>query len=160
YVGISFYLLNGQAQFEYLEGLKHGPYPKDMEYCSMAMFAHQLVYLSFNIVEVRRYRFKMKQQTASISKVKVVFLYQYNHFLWLLTFSTVALYIIVEKTIYVEYIHLPVVVVLIFFFILYYAFNEHAVFTLQEYEHHKKMVSLPVSENKTITNAAVQGDTN
>ena len=142
YVGVNFYLLDGQARFEYLEGLKHGPYPNDMEYCSLAMFIHQLVYLTFNLIEVRRYRLKMEQQTSDLSRVKVGYLYRFTLLLWLLTFITVALYIIVEETIYVEYINLPVVVVIIFLFILYYAFNENTVFTFKEYEQHKKMVSL------------------
>lgn len=149
YVGVSFYLLDGTAQFEYLEGLKHGPYPKDVEYCSTAIFIHQLVYLTFNLVEVRGYRLKMERQTANLSKVKVVYLYRFTILLWLLTLITVALYIIVDETIYVEYVNLPVVVVIIFLFILYYAFHEHTVFTLKQYEHHKEMVNLSMSEGKT-----------
>lgn len=149
YVGVSFYLLDGTARFEYLEGLKHGPYPNDMEYCSTAIFIHQLVYFTFNLVRVRKYRLKMERQTSSLSKVKVFFLYRFAILLWLLTLITVALYIIVDEIIYVEYINLPVVVIIIFLFILYYAFHEHAIFTLKEYEHHKEMVSLPFSEIAT-----------
>ena len=160
YVGISFYLLNDIAQFEYLQGLKHGPYPKNMEYCSLAMFVHQLVYLTFNLVEVRRYRLKMMQQTSNLSNVKVSYLYRFTILLWILTFITVVLYIVVEETIYVEYINLPVVVVVIFLFILYYAFHEHTVFTFEEYEHHKEMIYLPISESKiTISNISVNDNT-
>src|SRR5690606_4220519 len=57
--------------------------------------------------------------------------------------------VIVDEIIYVEYVNLPVVVVIIFLFILYYAFHEHAVFTQKQYEHHKEMVNLSMSESKT-----------
>lgn len=149
YIAVNFYLLEAQARYVYLEDMKHGPYPKALEYYSTLVFIHQLVYFTFNLIEIRRYRLRMEQQTSDLEQVKVGYLYRFTLLLWLLTFITVILYIIVEETRYVEYLNLPIVLDVVFLFILYYAFNKGAIFTVNEYHHHLELATiLPVSSEK------------
>lgn len=142
YIAVNFYLLDALARYDYLEGMKHGPYPKALEYYSTVVFVHQLVYFTFNIIEIRRYRLRMEQQTSDLEQVKVGYLYRFTLLLWLLTLITIILYVIIDETRYVEYLNLPIVLDIVFLFILYYAFNEGAIFNVNEYQHHLELAAI------------------
>ncbi len=139
YIWIQFALKTPVAQHAYIHGVMNGPYPADMLVYSGLFFLHQLFYFSLNAKEVRQYRKEMIQSVSSLSSVKITYLIRFTGMLWVLTFATIILYLTAETT-YVEYVHLPLVMTGIFLFILYYAFNQHVVFTRAEYHHHLKQL--------------------
>ncbi|MCO6497866.1 MAG: helix-turn-helix transcriptional regulator [Chitinophagaceae bacterium] len=139
YMAISFAMMDSAAQQTYMTSVLEGPYPDDMVAYSAVLFSHQLLYFSFNAIQVFRYRKKMMQQVSDLPSVKADYLIRYVILLWVLTLITVILYITIDTTI-VEYIFLPLVLVTIFLFILYYAFNENAVFSVEEFAEHLQKV--------------------
>lgn len=147
---VNFMWLSPEGKSAYLEGLMQGPYPTDMVVYAAVLFTHQLLYVTSNAVHVRNYQRQIKATMSDIDQVKIKYLYRFVGLLWVLTFITVVLYLTINA-VYVEYIALPVVMVIILFFVLYYAINEHAIFTFQEYEAHLQKIDIsiriePISE--------------
>lgn len=128
-----FIMLDAHSQEEYLTGVINGPYPDDMLLYSNVLFIHQLLYLTSCFLHVRKYRKEMMDQVSDLTATKVSYLYGFVVLLWILTLTTVTAYLTID-TIIVEYIVLPVVLLVIFVFILYYAFSENAVFSTSEYK--------------------------
>lgn len=153
YIAVRFAMMHDSWQENYLQGIQKGPYPADMLIYSVIFFLHQLLYFSLNAIEVRQYRNEMAEQVSSLTAVKTTYLSRFVSLLWLLTLLTVILYGTIN-TIYVEYIFLPIVMVTIVFFMVYHAFNQHAVFTLQEYSRYLENVPLannePYRKKKTV----------
>ncbi len=145
YITIQFLFMNAGDRSAYMTGVMKGPYPADMIIYSAILFTHQLIYLTANIFQVLRYRKNMMGQYSNLSPAKLNYLFYFVILLWSLTFLTVILYATIE-TVYVEYIGLPVVMVTIFIFILYYAFNQNAVFNKEEYEHFLEVVRPAIKE--------------
>lgn len=150
-ISSNFYFLTPNEQLYYLHRVKSGPYPDDMELYSLLFFSHQLLYFSINVLQVRRFRVNSMQHLSSLHTSKVSYLYHFVILLWVLTFAAVFLYATID-TIYVEYVYLPLVLIVIFLFIVYHAFNHNAVFTESEFAKHLNKVVSPMSkETETCT---------
>lgn len=151
-LGVRFGFMDAAAQTAYLDGVKNGPYPEDMNVYSLFIFSHQLLYFTMNAVQVSRFKKEVKKIASNLKSAKVTYLSYFVVLLWILTLITVLLYGFADTiygpvgTIYVEYIYLPLVLVSIFIYIIYYAFNEHAIFSKQEYLEHLKTSVLQIEE--------------
>lgn len=141
-----FLVATPQEQTGFLHSLVNGEYPGDLIRYSLITLFHQLLYFSINVFQVRRYKMNSRDNYSNMSSGKIQYLVTFVNLLWILTFITFGTYLLLDTQI-VEYLILPIVLDIIFLFILYYAFNNHAIFSLEEYkEHIHKYGNLSISD--------------
>lgn len=144
FVALHFGGMATAEQRTYIQRVMEGPYPTDMLLYSGLFFFHQLLYFSLNVKEVWQYRRQMKRKVSSLTTTKITYLIRFIVLLWGLSFVTVVLYTTID-TVYVEYVFLPLVMTVVFLFMVYYAFNEHVIFTSNEYREHLEHISFSES---------------
>lgn len=165
-LAIRFGLMDQAAQTVYMDRVQNGPYPDDMNVYSLFVFSHQLLYFTMNALQVNRFKKEVKKIASNLETAKVTYLTNFVIILWILTLITVLLYGFADTiygdigTIYVEYIYLPLVLVTIFIYIIYYAFNEHAIFSKQEYLEHlsKSVPNIELQNSKLVNNVNAEID--
>lgn len=126
------------AQLAYLDSIKSGPYPMDMEIYSLLFFILQLVYFSFGAWEIRQYRNTLKNTLSDLESTKYTYLKYFISLFWGLTAMAIILYATID-TLWVEYLFLPIAISLTYVFILYCVFHFHAVFTTESFHSARKM---------------------
>lgn len=140
YLGIDYYFLDADLRVSYLESVLNGPYPDSMIIYSAFLFLHQLIYFTVSYLYLRKFEKESKNHLSSLEPTKLTYLYRFVGLLWGLTLVTVLLYLAIGDTTLVEYIYLPLVLIIINLFIIYYAFHSNSVFTSGEYQVHKENV--------------------
>ena len=145
WIMIHFAMRSPAEKTGYLNQVLNGPYPDDMAGYSSLIFIHQLIYFSFNAIDVYKFRKKSIETMSDLDSGKVSYLIQFVSILWILTFITIISYATVETPI-VEYVLLPLVLMTIFLFIVFTAFQNQAVFTHQQFTEHLLNVVHPESE--------------
>ena len=84
------------------------------------------------IVKANQYKKRLVTTVSNLEKTKLAFVYRFVALIIILTVATSTLYIILPQHM-VEYLYLPCLITLIYFFILYYTFTHHTIFTTESY---------------------------
>src|SRR5690606_34412917 len=117
----------------YLHGLLNEPYPEPMVIINSVFIILQQIYFTVTAIQVYRYRKFLSNRLSSYDKTKAVYITRFIELIWLLNIITVVLYATLPM-ITVEYIILPAVLTVIYFFIFYFSFHHHSVFTNASYQ--------------------------
>jgi AraC-like DNA-binding protein len=133
YFMIEFILMEDALQEAYLRGVQFEPYPVQMQIVNGIFILLQQIYFTVAAIEVYKYRRKIYNQLSSLSKTKIGYTTRFILLIWLLNLITIGLYITLP-TIQVEYIYLPIVLTVIYFFILFFAISFNSIFTTATYE--------------------------
>ena len=133
YFAIEFAGMPLSQQRDYMNGVMHEPYPLQMTIVNSIFIIMQQVYFTVSAMQVYRYRKTLPDIFSSYDKTKVTYVTKFISLIWILNFITIGLYISLPST-QVEYVYLPLVLTVIYFFILYYGFHYHSIFTHQSYE--------------------------
>ncbi len=99
-------------------------------------------------VKIKQYKKRLITTVSSLEKTKLIFITQFVILGIILTLATSVLYIILPQYM-VEYLYLPCLITLIYFFILFYTFRHHAIFTTETYVQFLKD-TLPASEEMMV----------
>ncbi len=83
-------------------------------------------------VKIVRYRKRLVTTVSNLEKTKLSFITKFIVLVGILTVITIVLYLALPQHL-VEYLYLPCLITLIYFFILYYSFRHHAIFTTETY---------------------------
>jgi AraC-like DNA-binding protein len=146
YLGIDFILKDSVEQNHYITSVLKGPYPLEMEIYSLLFFLLQLSYFTLGAKDIYNYQKNAKDVVSDIESTKYEYLKHFILLFWLLTAITIILYISID-IIYVEYVCLPLVILVIYVFILYYAFNHNAIFTYESfYNQLEKRVNFQIQD--------------
>ncbi len=130
--GIEYELMSKQEQLAYLQGLQQEPYPWQQNIINSIFIVLQQIYFTLSIVAIYRYKKRVYNTLSNLDKTKMAYIIRFIIFIWLLNLITIVLYILFPMTT-VEYIALPLVLTVIYFFIMYYAFQYHSIFTPESY---------------------------
>lgn len=130
---IEFVLMGKQEQHAYILGLMQEPYPWQMTLVNGLFILLQQVYFSLAAFRVYKYQKKLPHVFANYSHTRVKFVTRFIGLIWILNLITICLYATLPM-IEVEYIYLPIVLVAIYSFVLYFVFHHHSVFTEEAYE--------------------------
>jgi AraC-like DNA-binding protein len=135
--------LSATDQQVYLHGVMNEPYPIHMNITNGLFILLQQVYFTISLVYVSKYRKALPIVYSNYEKTKVSYITKFILLIWILNLSTIVLYATLP-TIQVEYIYLPVVLTIIYFFILYYSFHHHSIFTSESYQSfvHENKISI------------------
>jgi AraC-like DNA-binding protein len=153
-MAVDFLLSDDSSQFNYIEAVLNGPYPENMELYSFLFFILQLIYLSFGVLSIYKYKQNIQNNIADIELSKLKYLTNFIVLLWSLTFLTIVFYAVIP-IIYVEYIILPIIISIVNVFILYYAFHYNAVFSISQYKKHLQNAIL-INTDEEIENEKLQ----
>lgn len=127
-----FALLPDGMQHTYLQGVMHEPYPWQMDFTNTLFILLQQIYFTLAAIDIYRYRRSISEIYSNFEKTRVKFATIFIGLIWLLNLIATVSYLTLSMT-QVEYVILPLVVTIIYFFILYFSFTHNSVFTHQSY---------------------------
>ena len=144
YYGVEFYMMPAAEQRDYLDRLNsHKDYPYQLELTSNLFISLQLVYFSVATWHIYHFRKIAPYASSSYERINAAFVTRFMALLWILTVITVLLYATLP-ILQVEYLALPIVVALIFYFIIYYSFHYNSIFSPASYQ--KFLAEIPQAE--------------
>jgi len=133
YLSLEFYNMPTQGQEAYLDGVINEPYPQGMMVINGIFIIMQQVYFTLAAIQVIRFRKDIQNAFSNYEQTKVKFITIFIALIWLLNLITIGLYIALPAT-EVEYIYLPLVLTIIYCFILYFSFHYNSIFTSVSYK--------------------------
>lgn len=142
YFAVEFAFMLDNAQAVYLAGILREPYPLQMNIVNGLFIITQQVYFTMAAINIYKYRKQLSLTLSNYDKTRVTYITKFLFLIWILNFITITLYVTLP-TIQVEYIYLPSVLTIIYFFILYYSSYYHSIFTPESYESFRKNNSIP-----------------
>lgn len=150
--GISFpinYLLLPTSQRDgFIISLVNEPLPWQMTVINVFGMLTIWASLFASIVKIIRYKKRLVATVSNLEKTKLIFITRFVTLGFILTFATTVLYLILPQYL-VEYLYLPCLITLIYFFILYYSFRHHTIFTTETYGQFLQD-TLPASDDMVI----------
>lgn len=153
YFYIEFKLMLPQDQHHYLDGILNEPYPEQMNIINGLFMLLQLIYFSLSAIHIYKFNKKQKDFFSSETTTQIKFLKRFISLIWSLNFITIFAYFFLE-TVTVEYILLPLVLVFIYSFVLYYAFKHNSIFTVSSYkvfQYNHEALNTPLETPKPTT---------
>ncbi len=124
--------LSAEQKTNYLNLLKSEKYPITMTIYNLVFYGWQMVYLLVLYIEVKRYQVKAKDNLASLDGIKVAFAKQFVTLSAILNFTLIFLYLLLPTPV-VDYGTLPVVVTVIYIFIIIFLMRNNAIFSKSTY---------------------------
>ena len=134
FIAINFFSLDEENRKIYLQSIIDGVYPQDMEYYNTILFAHQLIYLTSSALLIKKLKKNALDAISNFSGTGIKYMQHFVIMCWILTLITVLLYLSPVETKYVEYIYLPIVLIIIFYFIIIYGLNHNFIFSENSYQ--------------------------
>ena len=139
---INFGLSSALDQSTFIEQLTSENYPISMTVYNVIFYVWQMAYISIIFFEIIKYQKLVNDNLASIDGIKITFIKQLISLLVILNFSLVIFYSLLPMPL-VDYGILPVIVTIIYIFIMYFTFKNNAIFNSETY-------SLLINENQNI----------
>lgn len=130
---IYYLLMDAPCKLEYLKSLtSNTKYPISMDIYNIAFYMWQMIYLIVLFIQTTKYQKTVKQNLSDISSVKLVFIKQFVSLLMILDISLVILYSVIPMTI-VDYGILPIIVSIIYSFIIFFSIKNNAILNPDSY---------------------------
>jgi AraC-like DNA-binding protein len=134
-IGLLFFfsVLTPDDQKNYISKLNSPDYPLEMLIYNLIFYIWQMVYFVILLWEISRYRQKVSSNLSDIYSVNVVFVRQFVQLLAVLNLLLVVFYIFFPMP-FVDYGLLPIVVTIIYAFIIYFSIQNNAIFDTQSFD--------------------------
>ena len=129
---IYFISLSSTEQTQYIHQLSTDQYPESMNVYNIVFYICQMIYLIVLFIEIRAYRVAVERHLSAIDSVKILFVWQFISLLATLNFLLVLFYILLPTSI-VDYGVLPVVMTLIYLFIIIFSIKNNVIFSHDSY---------------------------
>lgn len=130
---IYFITLSPLEKTQYIYQLNTAQYPASMNMYNIVFYICQMVYLLVLYVEMSKYREVVKSNLSTVDTVKILFVWQFVMLLVILNFLLVIFYMFLPANI-VDYGILPVVVTLIYLFVIAFSIKNNAVLSHNSYQ--------------------------
>jgi AraC-like DNA-binding protein len=158
FCAVRYYLLPTPLKVDYVNGIINEPYPEDMAIVNIAFAILQQIYFTMGAVQVYRYRKSLSNVFSSYEQTRVKFITVFISLIWLLNLLSIGFYATL-KTSTVEYVVLPLVLTVIYSFILYFSFHYNSIFTTQTYQTFQEASHLPDIVAKAAVTQSDDADT-
>ncbi len=129
---IHYLMLPIQQRPEFALSLLTEPLPWEMSVINAVGMLIILTSTAAAIIKANQYKKRLVNTVSNLKKTKLSFVYRFVALIFILTVATSILYIVLPQYL-VEYLYLPCLITLIYFFILYYTFTHHTIFTAESY---------------------------
>lgn len=130
---LQFFLLENEAQQDYLKGLKSGNYPNLPALYTISFYFWLVVYYIHALVSIIRYKVRVYNNLSNEDLSLLAYVRQFILIFGVLTSLLVALYISLPIPV-VDYFFLPVFVSVCYFFVLFKLIQHNALFTQARFE--------------------------
>lgn len=130
---VYFALQDESFKQSFITKLLSDDYPLLMTLYNIAFYVWQMAYLIVINKEIKAYKIKISNVLSHTEKIKVRFVRQFMQLLAILNLGLVLFYILLPMPI-VDYGILPIIVTVIYLFIIYYTIKNNAVFNTQSYQ--------------------------
>lgn len=137
YLAVDFYFYSPAIKQDYIFNLTQENYPESMVMYGVVMFILQLIYATICVVDIYKSKKTALKTISNTEKIKIKFLEILIFIIWIFTALVVVLYEVLPAN-YVEYVILPLVLLVINTFIFYYAFNFNVVFSESSFSNLKE----------------------
>lgn len=141
---VSYILLPVGQRSAFALSLLHDPLPWQMTVINIIGMLLIWVSVVVSAIKIRRYKLRLMATLSSMEKTRLSFISRFVTLIALLTLASTVLYLILPEYL-VEYLYLPCLITLIYFFILFYTFRDHAIFTTETYGQFRQD-TLPANE--------------
>ncbi|MBL7966659.1 MAG: helix-turn-helix transcriptional regulator [Prolixibacteraceae bacterium] len=132
YLTIGFYLLPPLEKTQYLSSLNTSSYPASMAIYTSLFYFWQMVYFSVVTYSAYKHGKFLSEHISNTDGAYIGYIKQFVGLLWILNLILVILYLSLP-TIKVDYLFLPVVVGIIYLFVLYIIYHHNSIFTQHSY---------------------------
>ncbi|NJB81533.1 helix-turn-helix domain-containing protein [Wenyingzhuangia aestuarii] len=132
YQFLEFFSLPENLKIQFLEGLKNEEFPMGQLVINLLFIIMQQVYFTIAAIRVFKFKNKIKDVFSTRSTLKVGFVQNFITLVWVLNIISLILYATIPMYL-VEYIVLPLVIICINFFIVYFAFEYRVIFNKDTY---------------------------
>ncbi len=129
---IYFISLSPTEQTQYIQQLSTDQYPVSMNVYNIVFYICQMIYLTVLFIEIRTYRAAVERHLSDIDSVKILFVWQFIGLMAILNFLLVIFYILLPTSI-VDYGVLPVVMTLIYLFVIIFSIKNNVIFSHDSY---------------------------
>jgi len=129
--------------------LFHDPLPWQMTVINLMGMLLIWISVAAAAVKIIQYKKRLVATVSNLEKTRLAFISRFVNLIGALTLISSVLYVILPQYL-VEYLYLPCLITLIYFFILFYTFRDHAIFTTETYGQFLQD-TLPANEIITIT---------
>lgn len=131
-LSVFFSLLSSEEKNNYIQSLNTSNYPLSMNTYNVFFYAWQMVYLFVINREINKYQISIEDNLSTIDSVKLRFAKQFMNLLAILNFGLVLFYIILPVPT-VDYGVLPIILTIIYLFIIYFTVKNKAIFSQNSY---------------------------
>ena len=129
---LTYLMLPVQERPGFTLSLLRDPLPWQMTIINIAGMLLIWISVAASAFKIIRYKKRVVATISNLEKTRLVFISLFVALVGFLTVASTALYLILPQHL-VEYLYLPCLITFIYFFILFYAFRHHAVFTTESY---------------------------
>ncbi|SDC66494.1 helix-turn-helix domain-containing protein [Niabella drilacis] len=130
---VTYLMLPVPARPGFAASLLQEPLPWQMTVINIVGMLLILASVAASAIKIARYKRRLFTTISNLEKTKLSFITKFVALGGILTLITSVLYLVLPQYL-VEYLYLPCLITLIYFFILYYSFRHHAIFTTETYE--------------------------
>jgi len=152
---VTYLMLPALERPGFAASLLREPLPWQMTIINIVGMPLILASVIASAIKIVRYKRRLVTTVSNLEKTKLSFITRFIRLGGILTVVTSVLYLVLPQHL-VEYLYLPCLITLIYFFILYYSVRHHAIFTAETYEQFLEDTR-PVMEAHT--EAAIKQDT-
>jgi AraC-like DNA-binding protein len=150
---VNFLLLPAQERPGFAMSLLIEPLPWQMTVINIFGMLTVLVSTAASAFKIKQYKKRLVTTLSSLEKTKLTFITRFVILGIVLTLATIVLYLILPQY-QVEYLYLPCLITTIYFFILFYTFRHHAIFTPETYGQFLQD-TMPASEDMMVKETAL-----
>lgn len=133
---------------EFVMSLLNEPLPWQMTVINIFGMLAIWVSLVASALKIKGYKKRLITTVSNLEKTKLTFITRFVMLVFILTLATTVLYLTLPQHL-VEYLYLPCLITLIYFFILFYTSRHQVIFTTETYGQFLKDI-LPASAEMTI----------
>jgi AraC-like DNA-binding protein len=141
---VTYLMLPVLERSDFAMSLLKEPLPWQMTVINIAGMLIILISTFASAIKIIQYKKRLIKTVSNLEKTKLIFITRFVILGFILTLATSALYLILPQYL-VEYLYLPCLITFIYFFILFYTFRHHTIFTAATYEQFLQD-TLPASE--------------
>lgn len=129
---VTYLVLPVPERHRFAASLLQEPLPWQMTVINIVGMPLILASITASAVKIVQYKRRLVTTVSNLEKTKLSFITRFIILGGTLTLITTVLYLTLPQHL-VEYLYLPCLITLIYFFILYYSFRHHAIFTTETY---------------------------
>ena len=162
YLSFDFFRFSSQEKELYIASLNSENYPVSMMLYTVFFYIWQVIYFIILVIEIRKYNRKAESSFSNFESIRIHYIKKFMLLLGVLNTGLIIFYIVLPLPL-VDYGILPLIVTIIYLFIMYYAITQKAIFSKVNYielsEENSSINALELEEDESETSTPIDEKT-